>query len=179
MMFTDVQKAPPILLKTIIGIAAISTLFCAGIVVLFQIDDANQHPSAWGAVVGLALLHVVLVVLFANSILTVRLSSDGVHLRFRPFQRKGRTISWTDVDRIVVRKVNAFGEFGGWGIRWNLYRSTGYVWNSKTGIELFLRSGKRVVVTIADIEGARHLLNTLVTERIITATVDDRLITLP
>jgi hypothetical protein len=34
----------------------------------------------------------------------------------------------------------------------------GYVWNGKQGMDLTLNNGKRVIVTLMDIEGARAAL---------------------
>jgi hypothetical protein len=35
----------------------------------------------------------------------------------------------------------------------------GYVWNGKQGMELALKNGKRVVVTLMDMQGARTALH--------------------
>jgi hypothetical protein len=58
--------------------------------------------------------------------------------------------------------VNPFGEFGGWGIRWNFGKVTGYVWRGKTGIDLRMRDGRKVVVTIEDIAAAANAIQAIV-----------------
>lgn len=96
--------------------------------------------------------------LFSRSVMHVGIDAQGVHVRFAPFHGTPRSFAWSDVERIIVRKVSPFGEFGGWGIRWNFSKTTGYVWSGKTGIDLRMRDGRRIVVTIEDIGAASHVV---------------------
>ncbi|MEY3385326.1 MAG: hypothetical protein RIR53_137, partial [Bacteroidota bacterium] len=84
----------------------------------------------------------------------------GIRLRMPPFHLfSERTIRWSDVESVTIRKVSPFGEFGGWGIRWNLGKKMGYVWDGKQGIEVKLTNGKSVVITILDLQGAHQALD--------------------
>lgn len=91
--------------------------------------------------------------------LQVTIADEGIRIKMPPFHLGGgRLIVWSDIQSITLRKVSPFGEFGGWGIRWNLGNRMGYVWNGKQGMELALKNGKRVVVTLTDMQGARQAL---------------------
>lgn len=79
---------------------------------------------------------------------------------------------------ITIRRVSPFAEFGGWGIRWNLLgKRLGYVWNGEYGIELSTVSGRVVVVTIYDIDGACRAVNTYATSDNTLVIIQDRSIT--
>jgi hypothetical protein len=106
----------------------------------------------------LLIIFGLLWILFSRSVLHVNIDDHGVHVRFAPFHSKPRSFAWHDIERIIVRTVNPFGEFGGWGIRWNFSKTTGYVWRGKTGIDLRMRDGRRIVVTIEDIGAASRVI---------------------
>jgi hypothetical protein len=46
--------------------------------------------------------------------------SDGVYVRFFPFQYKYKYYSWETITKSHVRTYRAFKEFGGWGLRYGL-----------------------------------------------------------
>lgn len=144
------------MLYVIIGIMAFSLLFTGGAVGLVEYDTQSVDSELWIVVAGDAVILLVITLSMWFTRMKVWIDDDGVRIRMVPFHlRKGRVIRWSDVQSITLRKVSPFGEFGGWGIRWNLGKTMGYVWNGKQGIELLFTNGKRVVITLTDMEGAR------------------------
>ncbi len=141
---------------------------------LFQLDQPDPDQSPWIALLFLGLVHGVLLVVFTSSRLHVEFSDDGLRIRFAPFHRTGRFVPWSEVRRITLRTVRPFGEFGGWGIRWNFGNRMGYVWNADTGVQLDLMNGKSIVVTVSDLKGARQFLHDRVLPVHTDITVDER-----
>jgi hypothetical protein len=177
MEFTDVQRAPRTLSIVLLVSGLVSLAFVGLIVFLFEIQEPATDGNPWAVLIGLAALHTALYLLFTSSRLSITVDDEGVRIRFAPFHRSGRFIPWSDVRRITLRPVNAFGEFGGWGIRWNFGRRLGYVWNARTGMQLDLADGRSVVITIGDMDGLRDVVHDRLTRRNTSLMVDDRFLT--
>lgn len=159
----EVQPAPRSLTKVLLWISATSTLFVSMLVFVLALDT-NEWVIAPSAIVSIVLMQLLIVVpLYKATNLTVRIDSRGIFVRLRPFHFKGRLIPWIEIQSVAIRNVRPIGEFGGWGIRWDLGKKTGYIWNGEQALELFLTNGKIVVITIMDVEGARQAVNSYVT----------------
>ncbi|MBK7034234.1 MAG: PH domain-containing protein [Ignavibacteria bacterium] len=162
MEYQEIQRAPHSLSKVLLWISSASTLFVA---LLFSIItlNTNEWEQALSVILSIVIVQLLIVPLYKATSLTVRIDASGVYVRLRPFHFNGRLIPWSEIQTVSIRKVRPIGEFGGWGIRWNLGKKTGYIWNGEQGLELFLTNGKIVVITIMDVEGARQAVNTYVT----------------
>lgn len=158
----EVQKPPRIVLYVVLGAMLFSVLFTGGLVTLVEYDLGSnnlQSPSTWIPVIAQFLITGTIGLTMWYTRLHVTIADEGIRLKMPPFHlRGGRLIVWSDIQSITLRKVSPFGEFGGWGIRWNLGNRMGYVWSGKQGMELALKNGKRVVVTLVDMQGARQAL---------------------
>lgn len=108
--------------------------------------------------IGIPVLFMLLYVLMMSSTLSVRIDAEGVHAKARWFHRTWRSFAWTDVERVTLRPLRAFGEFGGWGIRYGFGRKWGYIYDGDTGLEIELRDGRRFVISITDNAGAEAAL---------------------
>lgn len=139
-----------------------SVLFTGGLITLIEYDLGSndlQDPSTWIPVVVQFLITGTIALIMWYTRLHVTIADEGIRIKLPPFHLGGgRLIVWSDMQSITLRKVSPFGEFGGWGIRWNLGNRMGYVWNGKQGLEVVLKNGKRVVVTLMDMQGARMAL---------------------
>jgi len=67
-------------------------------------------------------------------------------------------IALSDVESARSVRVDAFSEFGGWGLRWGAGR-TGIILRSGDAIEIRRRHGRALVVTVADAATGVALLN--------------------
>ena len=163
MSFSEHQRAPHIMHWVMLGAGGFSLAFIIFTWALLAVD--GQVSFSMDDLVPVA-LHVAIFgslwLVMWRSTLHITIDREGVHLRFTPFHRKPRTFAWGDVERIIARPVSPFGEFGGWGIRWNFSKVTGYVWRGTTGIDLRMRDGRRIVMTIEDIAAASEVLNAVV-----------------
>lgn len=159
----EVQKPPRIVLYVVLGAMLFSVLFTSGLISLVEYDQGSgglQNPSTWIPVAVQFLITGVIALTMWYTRLHVTIADEGIRIKMPPFHLGGgRLIVWSDIQSITLRKVSPFGEFGGWGIRWNLGNRMGYVWNGKQGMELVLTNGKRVVVTLMDMQGARAALS--------------------
>ncbi|MBU3678040.1 MAG: hypothetical protein FGM32_00345 [Candidatus Kapabacteria bacterium] len=159
MDFYERQPAP----KAIVYVFIVGITFQAAVILgmswLFHISSDGQEPFEILPAAGSALVFSVVMVAMWQTTLKIWIDDIGIRLRMPPFHLfSERTIRWSEIESVTIRKVSPFGEFGGWGYRWDLGKKTGYVWNGKQGIEVKLTNGKSVVITVLDLQGARTAL---------------------
>ena len=70
-----------------------------------------------------------------------------------------------DVVSAEARQVDAFSEFGGWGLRWGLNGRVGIILRSGEALEIRRKKGLALVVTVDDAAAGAALLNGLVAQR--------------
>jgi hypothetical protein len=71
---------------------------------------------------------------------------DGVYVRFRPFHRNWRRFTFDDMESIEPMRYSPIREYGGWGIRTNFHGGWAYNVSGNLGVQIVMRSGKRVVI---------------------------------
>jgi len=89
----------------------------------------------WGGVLFLFVLRLV-----------TEVRRDGIYFRFFPFHLSFRRIAFEDVKSFYARTYRPILEYGGWGIRWSPWRGWAYNVSGNRGVQLELRSGKRVLI---------------------------------
>ncbi|MGZ3923812.1 MAG: hypothetical protein ACXVBJ_08575 [Flavisolibacter sp.] len=106
-------------------------------------------------IVLLPILLVVNIILGSKLILQIR--TDGIYVRFPPWQPKFTTLSWTDIEEIDVREYRPMREFMGWGIRY-APRRMGYIVAGNNCIEVVLKNGYTVIITTQRKEEVNEVL---------------------
>ena len=160
MDFYERQSAPKAIRYLFLGVFIFQAVIMFGVSWLMHVSSGGEEafefvPGTIGGIVSIAIWTALW-----RTTLSIWIDDKGIRLRMPPFHLfSERTIRWSDVESVTIRKVSPFGEFGGWGIRWNLGKKMGYVWDGKQGIEVKLTNGKSVVITILDLQGARQALD--------------------
>jgi heme/copper-type cytochrome/quinol oxidase subunit 2 len=159
--FFEVQTPPRGLRITSIVILVFTTLLTA-VISLAVVAESTSVFEDLILIVVMTIFVPALILLWLNAMrLEVVVDTRGVHVRIRRMMRKPRTYTWDAVDKVTLRRMNVFGEFGGWGLRYALNGKKGYVLNGSHGLELRLLSGKRVVISIVDNNSLQQTLDTL------------------
>lgn len=98
-------------------------------------------------ILGMLLPYVVVYIITKNS-LTLKLDHTGITYQYWPFT-KLRSISWTEIDKIYLRKYDALGEYGGWGVKhrlWFKFSDKAYIFNeNNVGLQLELSNHKKLL----------------------------------
>ncbi len=77
--------------------------------------------------------------------LTTQIDNNGIMVKYFPFIRQ-RTYQWIDIEKAYVRKYNALGEYGGWGLKGGRKSGKAYnVWGNK-GLQLEFKNGKKLLI---------------------------------
>ncbi|MBL0105501.1 MAG: hypothetical protein IPP51_17980 [Bacteroidetes bacterium] len=81
--------------------------------------------------------------------LQTNVKSDGVYVRFFPFQYKYKFYAWETITKSHVRSYSAFREFGGWGVRYGFFgKGRAFTLKGNKGWQLeFADKGKLLIGT--------------------------------
>lgn len=122
--------------------------------VLGQPFGNNPAPDAM-LMVFLLIFGVGFPLFFAWLHLETQVTSSGIRVRFFPFHLRPRSWSWEEITDVERRTYSPMLEYGGWGIRMGV-RGWAYNVRGNDGIQLTLRSGRRILIGTQD--GGRFML---------------------
>lgn len=146
MEFEEKQKLTLWWLYILVGLETIvfcSILFLDKGGMSFQKLRELYFMPIWGI-----LLPYVLIYFVNNNVLTVKINAFGVTYRYWPFTKQ-RSISWTQINKMYLRKYDALGEYGGWGVKsrlWFKFNDKAYIFNDNNiGLQLELSNQKKLL----------------------------------
>lgn len=98
------------------------------------------------------ILPFVIIFLISRSRFEFMVNEYGISYRYWPFSRL-KTISWTQIDSAYLRKYDALGEYGGWGVKGRLWfkrKDKAYIFNDKNiGLQLEMNNGQRLLFSVS------------------------------
>ena len=96
---------------------------------------------------GILLPYIAVYFVTQNS-LSLKVNQTGITYRYWPFTKQ-RSISWTQIVNLYLRKYDALGEYGGWGVKhrlWFKFSDKAYIFNDKNiGLQVELSNGKKIL----------------------------------
>jgi len=144
----------------IIILLATSLLVIIGIMVKeYTSENSNMRAVEMVTVIASTMAAILPVFFFK---LTTRIDEKGIHYNFFPLQRKTKTILWTEIKSVSVRKYDALSEYGGWGLKGFLNRKKGKAVNVKgnIGIQLELKNTKKLLIGTQKENDVKKVLET-------------------
>lgn len=90
--------------------------------------------------------------------LLVEIRSGGIWFRFPPLMVKWKCIKKEEIESFCVRKYNPTTEYGGWGIKGSS-RNRAYNVSGNTGLQLFLKNGKKVLFGTLKKQSAEYAMS--------------------
>lgn len=91
--------------------------------------------------------------------LKTEINEVGVHYRFRPIHFSKQTIRWDEMEKCYVRTYSPIREYGGWGYRLSMGMGKAYNVKGNKGIQIVLKSGKKILIGTQRIEDAKNVIN--------------------
>ncbi len=135
----------------------VNLIFIIGCVLQIGFDRAfgnNPMGNAGLIVTAVAILFISLLVLSGN--LQTYINHEGVFVKYSPYHFKYRFYAWSNISHVYVRDYHPFREFGGRGLRLSRWHFTGkilhfsrsiaYTIGGKTGLQLELKDGKKILI---------------------------------
>ena len=96
--------------------------------------------------------------------LKTRIDEKGIHYQFFPIHFSFKTIQWNEIEKAHVRNYDAITEFGGWGFKggmfWNKKNGKAINVSGDIGIQLKLKTGKKLLIGTQKKEDASRVLKT-------------------
>ncbi|WP_432410220.1 hypothetical protein [Rasiella sp. SM2506] len=143
-------------------------LFLASIVGLIlgisEISEGNVSDFLIEKAPPFLILALVSVVLFTTKLKT-RIDEKGIHYGFAPFQKKLRTASWQQIEKVYIRKYKPLREYGGWGYKYSL-KGNGKVYNTKgnMGIQIVFKDHSKTLVGTQEPDVAQKVIDNYISK---------------
>ncbi|WP_397446862.1 hypothetical protein [Polaribacter sp. R77954] len=146
----------------LIVLIALSIMVPIGIMVK---EFSKENTSLTTNQFVLTLLGILASALFIFTFkLTTRIDEKGIYYQFFPFHFKLKLISWSMVSKAYVRIYDPIGEYGGWGLKggalWNKNKGKAINVSGDIGIQLELKTGKKLLIGTQKKEEANRVLET-------------------
>ncbi|MEH1008387.1 MULTISPECIES: hypothetical protein [unclassified Winogradskyella] len=144
----------------------VSTIVPIGI----YVKEYTENPENFSS---LELIGVIFLILLASGFifffkLTTRIDETGIHYKFFPFHWNLKNIKWNEIDKAYVRTYDPLGEYGGWGLKggilWNKSKGRAINVSGDIGIQLVLKSGKKLLIGTQKENEAKSVLATYKTK---------------
>ena len=117
------------------------------------IVELTSKPIGGAKLISAQVVVVVclLSVAISSSIFLIQLQTtietDGIYVRFLPFQKDYRHIQWNELSKYYVRTYNPITEYGGWGYRLGLFgKGKAYNVAGNKGLQLEFNDGKKLLI---------------------------------
>jgi hypothetical protein len=122
-------------------------LFDKGGMSLNDLKEAYYIP-----IIALLLPYLIVYLITINSFF-LQIDENGISYHYWPFSKK-KVISWTGIESLYMRKYDALGEYGGWGVKtrlWFKLNDKAYIFNdSNLGLQLLLPNNKKILFSITN-----------------------------
>ncbi len=153
--FKEEQKFKQLFIKIILLItwAGMNLIFAIGLYRQIQLKEpwGNNPMSDKGLIIFTVCMNILMIgmmILFLKARLVVEIRDEGIYYRFPPFINREKKIAKEEIDRFEIRKYNPIKEYGGWGIRQRRLatrNNVAYNVSGSTGLQLYLKSGKKIL----------------------------------
>lgn len=137
--------------------------FTAGVFLLSLLFNLSKGKGEIGTVTMLlfaGFLVSALTSVFIYIRLVTQIRTDGIYVRFFPFQSSFNRFAWEDILDVYIRNFDALTEYNGWGIRYGAW-GKGYIISGNTGIQIIFRDKTRLLISTRKGEEISHILNNL------------------
>lgn len=141
-LFEEVQSR--ISRQTIVFFRTVTIIFSIALILNLLLQKEEATAFTYFLFTVLPILIVLSLILPFK--LTTQIRSDGIYVRFPPFQPSFAKFYWTDISEVYIRNYDALSEYFGWGIKITA-NGTGYIVAGNMGIQIILKNGNRVLIT--------------------------------
>ena len=148
-LFEEVQrsgkKSVQDFFKTTTGLFVVALAFNA----IWQKGHFNGITT--GLFLGLIVCALGSVVI--NTKMVTQIRSDGIYVRFPPFQPSFDKYSWDTIKELYIREYDVMSEYGRWGVRFGNRgvkfgaSGKGYIFLGNKGIQIVLHDNSRILIS--------------------------------
>jgi hypothetical protein len=142
-IFKEEQRFTQTWLIVLMGVSILVPIFL--IVREYTAENSTMKSTEFIGTLFFIIAATMIIFLFK---LKTRIDEKGIHYRFFPFHRSFKTILWSEIASVSVRKYDAISEYGGWGLKGGFRRKKGKAVNvsGNIGIQLELKNTKKLLI---------------------------------
>jgi hypothetical protein len=150
-LFSEKQRFTQWWLWVLLAVVLLDPIY-----MLFKDPASRKSPMA----VFLSLIvPVLVVVLFRLLRMETRIMQDCIQFRFFPFHWKFRNLPKKLLSNVYVKKYRPLMDYGGWGIRWNLFgKGRAYNVSGNEGIQIEFKDGRKLLIGTQEPDAIAHVL---------------------
>ena len=93
--------------------------------------------------------------------LHTKINEKTIDYKLFPLHLKWQTILWSDVEKSEIRTFKPIREYGGWGIRNSFFAGKAYIINGNTGLQLYMKTGKKILIGTKQEDKLQTFIKTL------------------
>lgn len=129
-----------------IFLLGINGLFISGLVkqLIFR-QQFGDKPMSDTGLIAITVITFLISALFLYLRLETVIKSDGVYVRFFPFQHRFTHYPWEKILESYVRKYSPLKEYGGWGVR-GFGKDRALNVSGNQGIQLVTKDGSKILI---------------------------------
>lgn len=132
-----------------------------GITLLIGTVEKQQEKEMWIVLAIIIPLQLLMFYLFYIARLEKIVTTNGLYYRWTPLQKKYRLIEMEDIERFEVRKA----PFASYGSKWEFGYGRVHNLSKAEGIQLYLKSGKKIFFGTSDKTGFEKAILQLMANR--------------
>jgi len=109
--------------------------------------EFGSKPISDTGLLASAGMSIALTLLFLCFKLETQIKADGIYVRFFPFHIRFKHYTWDSIQKLYIRKYSAISEFGGWGLRLNIFgKGKAYNVSGDQGLQLEFKTNKKLLI---------------------------------
>ncbi len=132
-----------------------------GITLLIGTVEKQQEKEMWIVLAFIIPLQLLMFYLFYIARLEKIVTTNGLYFRWTPLQKKYRLIEMEDIERFGIRKA----PFAAYGSKWEFGYGRVHNLGKDHGIQVYLKSGKKIFFGTADKTGLEKAIQQLMENR--------------
>ncbi len=129
--------------------------------------DSNSNPDLQ-AVIAISFSMVAIVIFNVLTVLMhleTTIDENKISVRFKPFHRKPKSFRWDEIEDFYIRYYKPVRDYGSYGIQRNIKHGLAYIVSGKYGLQLLLKSGKKVLIGTQKIKELERIVDLIKTKR--------------
>ena len=119
---------------------------------------AEKRSDIWIALAISMPIEILLIILFRYMQLEKVLTSNGIYYRWKPWHKRYRYIERENIETFIIRRFPFMSYGMGWVPGYGRYHNA----SSGSGLQLYLKNGKRFYFSTADINSLTKAMNRLI-----------------
>ncbi len=159
--YIEVQRINKLFFTIIIVFAGIIPIISLSLV-LYKDYKRGELDFSFEAILVYSLVFAI-ILFFTFLKLETKITPDGILFRLSPLTPKFKKIPFNEIHYYCIRKYNPLTEYGGWGIRLSIKGGgIAYTISGTTGLQLYLNSGKKVLIGTRQPDSLISILNNFI-----------------